>query len=239
MHLSNPWLQADIGLAPTAFRERHFDLMLEVRHANAPPFAEYNPNEMMIHVQLWDREKEAPGETTLSVVVPGEQSATVGDLRAAVATAFDLAGPDDGPASGFWLVCPTAGSSKLDVLVLGGEYDNVAAGEGEGDSGDAAEELHANSLQQLRRDHKVWSGEKFYLELGDSNGGPDGENDSGSACAQHYEREAYFVTVVFNALDTPGEFEHTLAVDLRSTVLEVKTKIAEVLVRHRYQQPTS
>ena len=198
--------------------------MLEVRHENAPPFAQYNPNEMMIHVQLWDREKTEPTDTTLSIVVPGDQLATVGSLRAAVAAAFELAGTSrDG--SRFWLVCPTAGSSKLDVLVLGDEYDNIA---NEHDAAEDSElaQLRANSNQQLRRDHKVWSGEKFYLEVDRTGVESDGE----STCAKYYEHQAYFVTIAFNSLETPEEFDRTLAVDLRSTVLDVKGQIAELLV---------
>eukprot|EP01043_Picozoa_sp_COSAG02_P114576 COSAG02_NODE_50889_length_317_cov_1.417431_1_plen_48_part_10 len=41
-------LQADIGLVPTGIGGRSFDLMLEVRQEISPPFAEYNPNEMMV-----------------------------------------------------------------------------------------------------------------------------------------------------------------------------------------------
>ena len=219
-------------MAPSLLRERHFDMLVEVRQAATPPFAEYNPNEMMIHVQLWDVETAAPADRTLSVVVPGEQSATVGDLRAAVATAFGI----NAHADKFWLVCPTAGSSKLDVLVLGDNYANDSKDEAVEGSGEEEEALllrRANSMQQLCRDHKVWSGEKFYFERG---GGAINDSEEGnglSACAVRYEREAYIVTVVFNALETPGEYDRTLAVDLRSTVLEAKERIAEVLVRFR------
>lgn len=198
-------------------------MMLEVRHENDPPFAAYNPNEMMIHVQLWDREKAEPAETILSIVVPGEQLATVGDLRAAVAAAFDVSGAN--ASSKFWLVCPTAGSSKLDVLVLGDEYDNFVSENEEAEESEV-EQLRANSMQQLRRDHKVWSGEKFYLDV--DHGGV--VSDGGSTCAKHYERQAYFVTIVFNSLENPEQYDHTLAVDLRITLLEVKTQIADSLV---------
>eukprot|EP01043_Picozoa_sp_COSAG02_P037136 COSAG02_NODE_2766_length_8067_cov_6.245733_3_plen_205_part_00 len=200
--------------------------MLEVRQENAPPFAEYNPNEMMIHVQLWNREKAEPDDTTFSIVVPGEQLATVGDLREAVATAYELAGANRNGSSKFWLVCPTAGSSKLDVLVLGDEYDNIASEEDSVEDSEP-EQLRANSIQQLRRDHKVWSGEKFYLDV-DQNGC---ESDSESTCARHYEQQAYCVTIAFNCLENPEEFDRTLAVDLRTTVVEVKAQIAELLVR--------
>ena len=214
-------LQADIGLVPTGIGGRSFDLMLEVRHDNSPPFAEYNPNEMMIHVQLWDRQLAEPASTTLSIVVPGEQLATVGDLRAAVSTAYDLR---DG-SSKFWLVCPTAGSSKLDVLVIGDEYDNIESAEGAAEDSEL-EPLRANSIQQLRRDHKVWSGERFYLDVHHNGDESDGE----SMCAKHYEQQAYCVTIVFNCLENPEEFDRTLAVDLRTTVVEVKAQIAELLV---------
>lgn len=219
-------LQADIGLAPKGSGGRTVDLMLEVRHENAPPFAQYNPNEMMIHVQLWDREKNEPADTTRSVVVPGEQIATVGDLRAAVAAAYELTGTSRDGSSKFWLVCPTAGSSKLDVLVLGDEYDNIANEDDAAEDSELAQ-LRANSNQQLRRDHKVWSGEKLYVDVDHTGVESDGE----STCAKYYEQQAYFVTIVFNSLENPEEFDHTLAVDLRSTVLEVKGQIAELLVR--------
>ena len=223
-------LQVDVGLAPSLLRERHFDMLVEVRRADTPSFTEYNPNEMMIHVQLWDVATAAPADRTLSVVVPGEQSATVGDLRAAVATAFGISAR----AERFWLVCPTAGDSKLDVLVLGGDFDNVSTDDTAAAGGNVEEGglvvQRANSMQQLRRDHKVWSGEKLFLERVGGTADDSEAGDSGSACAAHFEREAYFVTVAFNSLATPDEFDRTLAVDLRSTVLEAKERIAEVLV---------
>ena len=205
-------------LTSTALRERQLDLMLEVRTEGSRPFQDYNPNEFMVSITLWDAAQQQLSSTTLSVVVPGEQSATVGDLRAAAADAFGLE-----RGQRFWLVCPTAGSSKLDVLVLGDKYDNqpdeVTADEQEEDTA----MRRANCAQQLRRDHKIWSGEKLFIEraLGS-------EDTGGSTCAEYFEREAYFVTLSFNCVGS-NEFDHNLPVDLRSTILDAKASIAGIL----------
>ena len=84
------------------------DLLLEARSAADPTFAEYNPNEMLLHVELW----AGPGVAGRreAVVVPGEHQATVAGLRTAVEAAFGLAGRR------YWLVVTRPAERAVVVL---------------------------------------------------------------------------------------------------------------------------
>jgi hypothetical protein len=143
-----------------------------------------------------------------SLVVPGDQLATVASLRAAVAAAFEISDGD------FWLVCPTAGSSKADVLVLGPECDvgsppGVTELEQAGGGGTAAE---GGGARLLRRDCGIMSGERLYLERIPTAAAAAAAATSAepppqavSAAAAHFEHAAYCVSIVFNALDSPPD----------------------------------
>ena len=111
----------DLRLAPTA------QLLLETRTAAESAFAEYNPNEMMLHVKLWDADAVAaaqsagamrPAGRQQMVVVEGEQRATVGGLRRAVAAAFGVPA-----AAAFWLVLNRQERRVVTVLPVEGQDD--------------------------------------------------------------------------------------------------------------------
>uniref|UniRef100_A0A7S4GIH8 Ubiquitin carboxyl-terminal hydrolase 47 n=1 Tax=Eutreptiella gymnastica TaxID=73025 RepID=A0A7S4GIH8_9EUGL len=75
-----------VGLGPSE------EMLLEVR-GPAEEWQEYNPDEMMLHVVKWDPRVAgcAPeGCEQRTVTVPGDQKATVGSLRIAVASAYGL-----------------------------------------------------------------------------------------------------------------------------------------------------
>lgn len=81
-----------LGLGPTAV------LLLDRRGTSDAPFVEFNPREMQIRLLVWDPQSQTQADTankfslSVSVSVPGEDSASVGGLREVAATAVGLPG---------------------------------------------------------------------------------------------------------------------------------------------------
>ncbi len=70
-------------------------LLLERRKSDDPPFIEFNPREMQIRLVVWDSVSVAAGVVSpqfvnISVIVPGEEAATVGGLRLEATLAVGL-----------------------------------------------------------------------------------------------------------------------------------------------------
>jgi hypothetical protein len=78
----------ECGLSPAA------TLLLERRATTDAPFVEFNPREMQVRLSLWNTETKSSDSGSVVVVVPGEEAATVGNLRAQAANAFSIGTSD-------------------------------------------------------------------------------------------------------------------------------------------------
>ncbi|KAK3288799.1 hypothetical protein CYMTET_3736 [Cymbomonas tetramitiformis] len=183
----------DLGFSATT------EVLLETRLPGSPEFMEYNPNEMSVFVELWDKDAAAPvPDSKKQVVAPGETKATMGALRQAVAVAF-------GAASGPLPV------DHLCLLLVDSSYKSCTRLDGE----DGAVVRHCG----------VTRGDRLLLEICPQQG----EERFIPHAVTHHEMIYNLVEICFNSPADPRAFDFSIKIDLRKTVEEAQTEMATVL----------